>query len=96
MFGALNIGYDKEKAGKAAAKALTDIGLKGELWSRRVGDLSGGEKRRAGIAGILAFSPEYLILDESDAGLDEEGVSALMDVIKSYTAEGKTVIFVTH
>ena len=96
MFGALNLGYDKEKAGKAAAKALTDIGLKGELWSRRVGDLSGGEKRRAGIAGILAFSPEYLILDESDAGLDEEGVSALMDVIKSYTAEGKTVIFVTH
>ena len=58
--------------------------------------ISGGEKRRVGIAGIIANAPDYLILDESDAGLDENGIDALSGVIKSYLEAGKCVILIGH
>ncbi|SEG18032.1 Energy-coupling factor transporter ATP-binding protein EcfA2 [Eubacterium ruminantium] len=96
MFGPLNMGYTKNDAKKAAEAALRNMKVPEILWDRGVNELSGGEKRRVGIAGIMAFSPDYLILDESYAGLDKEGNEALIAVIQNYVESGKTVILICH
>ena len=79
-----------------ARNALTYMNVDEAVWKRPVDQISGGEKRRVGIAGIIANTPEYLVLDESDAGLDDNGVDALSGVIKSYLEAGKCVIIVSH
>ena len=96
MFGPKNMGFDNDSAVKSARNALTYMNVDEVLWQRPVQALSGGEKRRVGIAGILANTPDYLILDESDAGLDEGGIDALSGVVKSYIEAGRCVIVICH
>ena len=74
MFGPRNLGFDNNGAVKMARNALTYMNVDEAVWKRPVDQISGGEKRRVGIAGIIANTPEYLVLDESDAGLDDNGV----------------------
>ena len=72
-FGPKNKGRSKEEAISDAEKALTTVGLKKDKWNTSPFNLSGGEKRRAALAGIIAMDPEVLVLDEIAAGLDKEG-----------------------
>ena len=96
-FGPKNKGFSKEEAEKKAREALIQAGLGEELFSRSPFDLSGGEKRRAAIAGILAMEPEVLILDEPTAGLDPAGKLHILELIKKiHENTHNTVIMVTH
>ena len=96
MYGPLNLGLGKEKAGEAAVSTLDRLGLDRKLYDRSPFSLSGGEKRLAAIAGILAMDPEILVLDEPTAGLDAFGESALVSILSSFHAEGRTIIIVSH
>lgn len=81
-FGPMNFGASKEEAVKAAKEALKDVGISEELFGKSPFELSGGQKRRVAIAGILAMKPEYFILDEPTAGLDPEGRVQLLELLK--------------
>lgn len=96
MFGPLNFGYKKEEAKELAHKALKDVGLDESYFEKSPFELSGGEKRRVSIAGILAFNPEIIVLDEPTAGLDPNGAKEILSLFKKLQLEGKTVILVTH
>ena len=96
MYGPLNIGMGRDEAKAKAIEALSMLGLGEEYLERSPFHLSGGEKRRVALAGILAMDPEVLVLDEIAAGLDSlshEKVFSLFPILKE---RGKTVIFVTH
>ena len=96
-FGPMNIGASKEEAVKAAKEALKDVGISEELFGKSPFELSGGQKRRVAIAGILAMKPEYFILDEPTAGLDPEGRVQLLELLKRLNQEqGITIILVSH
>ncbi len=96
MFGPKNFGLSNEEAKKISEESLKNVGLDESFFSRSPFELSGGEKRRVGIAGVLAFKPEILVLDEPTAGLDSYGKKEIMNLIKKYNEEGNTVIVVTH
>lgn len=96
VFGPLNFGYKKEEAKELAHKALKDVGLDESYFEKSPFELSGGEKRRVSIAGILAFNPEIIVLDEPTAGLDPNGAKEILSLFKKLQLEGKTVILVTH
>ena len=95
-FGLRNYGYKEEEALKEAHEALTTVGLDESFYKRSPFELSGGEKRRVAIAGIIALNPEILVLDEPTAGLDPEGSKIILNLIKKLNDEGKTIIIVTH
>ena len=96
-FGPMNFGASKEEAVKAAKEALKDVGISEELFGKSPFELSGGQKRRVAIAGILAMKPEYFILDEPTAGLDPEGRVQLLELLKCLNQEqGITIILVSH
>ena len=96
-FGPMNFGASKEEAVKAAKEALKDVGISEELFGKSPFELSGGQKRRVAIAGILAMKPEYFILDEPTAGLDPEGRVQLLELLKRLNQEqGITIIVVSH
>ena len=96
-FGPMNFGASKEDAVKAAKEALIDVGISEELFGKSPFELSGGQKRRVAIAGILAMKPEYFILDEPTAGLDPEGRVQLLELLKRLNQEqGITIILVSH
>lgn len=95
-FGPKNKGRSKEEAISDAEKALTAVGLKKDKWNKSPFNLSGGEKRRAALAGIIAMDPEVLVLDEIAAGLDKEGKDRIFSVLENLKNEGKTIIFVSH
>ena len=95
-FGPRNFGVNKEEALKKAHEALISVGLDESFFTRSPFDLSGGEKRRVAIAGILAIEPDVLVLDEPTAGLDPIGQEEIMSLAKKLHDEGKTIIFVTH
>ena len=96
-FGPMNFGASKEEAVKAAKEALKDVGISEELFGKSPFELSGGQKRRVAIAGILAMKPEYFILDEPTAGLDPEGRVQLLELLKRLNQEqGITIILVSH
>lgn len=96
-FGPMNFGASKEEAVKAAKEALKDVGISEELFGKSPFELSGGQKRRVAIAGILAMKPEYFILDEPTAGLDSEGRVQLLELLKRLNQEqGITIILVSH
>ncbi len=80
-FGPKNQGLSKEEAGLRAFEALRSVGLPEELYYQSPFDLSGGQKRRVAIAGVLAMKPEVLILDEPTAGLDPAGRDEILDLI---------------
>ena len=96
MYGPLKSGKDKNAARQDAEDALMLLGLERGLWNKAPEKLSGGEKRRAAIAGVLAMKPEVFILDEPFAGLDTEGAELLKAVLREYVRMGRTVIVTSH
>jgi energy-coupling factor transport system ATP-binding protein len=96
-FGPKNMGLEKDEIDKRVREAAELVGLDGELLSKSPFDLSGGQKRRAAIAGVMAMRPEVLVLDEPAAGLDPAGRNSIFDGIKRYAeATGAAVIIVSH
>ena len=95
-FGPKNFGVSKEEAIKKAHIALKSVGLDESFFERNPFDLSGGEKRRVAIAGILAIEPDILVLDEPTAGLDPIGQEEIMKLLVKMNNDGKTIILVTH
>lgn len=96
-FGPTNMGLSPEEIENSVYRAEKFVGLKNELLQKSPFDLSGGEKRRAAIAGVIAMDPDILILDEPCAGLDPVGRDILLSQIYHYHKErGNTVILVSH
>ncbi len=96
-FGPKNLGLDKKNVELRAFEALEMVGFPKELFYNSPFELSGGQKRRAAIAGVLAMKPEVLILDEPTAGRDPKGRDEILDQIKKLHEEtGITVILVSH
>ena len=96
MFGPINFKMKKEEAIEISKKTLSLVGLDESFYDKSPFEISGGEKRRVGIAGILASDPEILVLDEPTAGLDANGKKEIMEIVKKLNEEGKTIIVVTH
>ena len=97
MFGPKNQGLSDDEAQARAYEAARFTGLKEELLGKSPFELSGGEERRAAIAGVIAMDPEVLILDEPTAGLDPRGRDVLLAQIAQYHKErGNTVLLVSH
>ena len=96
-FGPKNQGLSKEEAEARAKKALEMVGLKEKYYKQSPFELSGGQKRRVAIAGVLAMEPEVLILDEPTAGLDPKGRDEILDQLKRIHEERHiTIILVSH
>ena len=96
-FGPKNQGFSKEEAEEKAKKALQMVGLKEKYYHQSPFELSGGQKRRVAIAGVLAMDPDVLILDEPTAGLDPKGRDEILDQIKKLHEEHHiTIILVSH
>ena len=95
-FGPKNFGDDKDTALQKAHEALKEVGLDESFYERSPFELSGGEKRRIAIAGILAVRPKYLVVDEPTAGLDPSGAREMMDLFEKVHQQGTTLILVTH
>ena len=97
MFGPKNMGLSDQEAESRAREAAHFTGLKEELLEKSPFELSGGEKRRAAIAGVIAMDPDVLILDEPTAGLDPRGRDVLLAQITQYHKNrGNTVLLVSH
>lgn len=95
-FGPKNFKVNEKEALKRAHDALISVGLNEAYFQRSPFELSGGEKRRVAIAGILAIQPDILVLDEPTAGLDPNGAKDLMNLVKQMNDNGTTIILVTH
>lgn len=96
-FGPKNMGLSGKSLEKSVLTAAETVGLKKELLEKSPFELSGGEKRRVAIAGIIAMNPEILILDEPAAGLDPEGRNTVFNMIDNFRKRtGATVIMVSH
>ena len=96
-FGPKNLGLSKEEAEKRARKALQMVGLKEKYYKQSPFEMSGGQKRRVAIAGVLAMEPEVLILDEPTAGLDPKGRDEILEQLKRIHEERHiTIILVSH
>ena len=96
-FGPKNLGLSKKEVELRAYEALKQVGLEDDLFYQSPFDLSGGQKRRVAIAGVLAMKPEVLILDEPTAGLDPKGREEILGLIKQlHDSMGITVILVSH
>ena len=96
-FGPKNLGLEKKEVELRAYAALKQVGIADEYFYQSPFDLSGGQKRRVAIAGVLAMKPEVLILDEPTAGLDPKGRDEILEQIAKLRKEtGMTVILVSH
>ena len=96
-FGPTNMGLSQEEIDKRVDEAMKMVGLKEKYKEKSPFELSGGQKRRVAIAGVLAMQPEYLILDEPTAGLDPKGRDAILSQIQKLQKEqGISVILVSH
>ncbi|MBO7531332.1 MAG: energy-coupling factor transporter ATPase [Lachnospiraceae bacterium] len=96
-FGPRNMGLSKKEAELAAFDALRKVDFPTELYYASVFELSGGQKRRAAIAGVLAMKPDFLVLDEPTAGLDPVGRYEILDMVSALHKEsGMTIILVSH
>ena len=95
-FGVKNFGVKGEEALKRAHEALRQVGLDESYFKRAPFDLSGGEKRKVAIAGILAIDPDILIFDEPTVGFDPASAKELMNLITEFHKNGKTIIVITH
>ena len=96
-FGPRNMGLPEEEIAQRVQMAAQFCGLEESLLDRSPFELSGGQKRRAAIAGVIAMRPEVLVLDEPAAGLDPEGREMILSQVKKYHKEtGTTVVLVSH
>ena len=96
-FGPKNQGLSKEEAEERAKRALSMVGLREKYYKQSPFELSGGQKRRVAIAGVLAMEPDVLILDEPTAGLDPKGRDEILEQIKKLHEENHiTIILVSH
>ena len=96
-FGPKNMGLDSAEIDRRVRRAAEFVGLSEEHLKKSPFDLSGGEKRRAAIAGVMAMEPEVLILDEPTAGLDPRGREVILSLVRTYREQtGSTVILVSH
>ena len=96
-FGPKNLGLGKEEILAAAKKALKQVGLDESYYEKSPFELSGGEKRRVAIAGVLAMNPEVLILDEPTAGLDPKGRDKILNLLKKLQTERNiAIVLVSH
>ena len=94
-FGPVNLGYDEAAIREAVATALRHVGLVG-FERRPPHQLSGGEKKRVAIAGVLAMDPDVLVFDEPTSGLDPSGSEDLMELLDELNHAGKTIVISTH
>jgi cobalt/nickel transport system ATP-binding protein len=94
-FGPLNLGLDETETRRRVTAALAAMHIS-HLAERATHMLSGGQKRRVAIAGLVAMQPEILLLDEPTAGLDHEGTEDLLDVLEGLERDGTTLVFSTH
>ena len=96
-FGPKNMGLSEDEIDNRVKKAADFVGLKPDMLNKSPFDLSGGEKRRVAIAGVMAMEPEIFILDEPSAGLDPRGRDMIAEMISGYRkTTGSTVIIVSH
>lgn len=95
-FGLINYGLEKTKAYEKAKEYIVKVGLDESYFDRSPFELSGGERRKVAIAGILALEPETLVLDEPTAGLDPKSKAEILSLIKKLHEDGRTVVLVTH
>ena len=95
-FGAINMGLNREEAINRASKILNMMGIDKEYYNKFPFVLSGGEKRKVAIAGILIMEPDVLILDEPQAGLDPISKKELFKILTELHKMGKTIIIITH
>lgn len=96
-FGPRNLGLNEQEVEERAKKALDLVGLSEKYYKQSPFELSGGQKRRVAIAGVLAMQPDYLVLDEPTAGLDPKGRDEILDQIAVLQkATGITVVLVSH
>ena len=96
-FGPTNMGLSKGEIDERVRNAAKYVGIPDEMLSKSPFDLSGGEKRRVAVAGVISMEPEILILDEPTSGLDPMGREQILELIKNYREQtGKTVIIVSH
>ena len=96
-FGPKNMGLDEKEIDKRVHKALGFVGLNKDILNRSPFEISGGQKRRVAIAGVMALEPKVLILDEPAAGLDPKGRDEILARIREYhQQEGNTVLLVSH
>ena len=97
MFGPMNFGKTKEEAKEIAIKTLKELNVDESLYEKSPFNLSGGQKRKVAIAGILASNPDILILDEPTVGLDPVGKHELLELLKHiHETTNKTIIIITH
>ena len=95
-FGVKNFGEKNEEAIAAAHRALRKVGLDESYYKRPPFELSGGERRKVAIAGILAINPDILVFDEPTVGFDPASAKELMSLIVNLHMSGKTIIVITH
>lgn len=95
-FGMINYGMEKEKALKKAREYVLQVGLDETYFTKSPFEISGGEKRKVAIAGILALNPDVLVFDEPTAGLDPKSKVDFLQLIEFLRQKGKTIIVVTH
>lgn len=96
-FGPINFGFSKDEIKRRVLKSADLVGLDEKLLKKSPFELSGGQKRRVAIAGVIATSPKILLLDEPTCGLDPIGKEKILNIIKKYNEEEKaTVLVVTH
>lgn len=97
MYGPRNLGFDEAVCKKRAVQALENVGISEKYFKTSPFDLSGGQKRRAAIAGVLAMNPKVLILDEPTAGLDPKGRDEILGLISEMKKKlSMTIILVSH
>ena len=96
-FGPKNLGLSADEVRFRVARAIEMVGLSSSLLGKNPFELSGGEKRRVAIAGILAMNPKILVFDEPTVGLDPAGKEKILNIIKYYNRdENRTIVHVTH
>ena len=95
-FGPKNLGLSKEEVAQRVRRAVESVGLPEDCLEKSPFDLSGGQKRRVAIAGVLAMDPNMLILDEPTAGLDPTGREEILALVERWHQGGRTIMMVSH
>ena len=95
-YGPMNLGHSPKEAEKLAREALSKVGIGEDVYDSSPFELSGGQKRRAAIAGVLAMNPKILILDEPTAGLDPKGREEILSLLRELNKAGMSIVLVSH